>query len=367
MSSPPETSTPTRRTVPVYKRRRRRIYGATAVVLAAVVGVVVWVTTGGSSGPAALPSFTISVSQGTVASPDSIIESEPSLAKLIPAQLHYVPFEAGVTAIAEMKSGSVQAISGVGNPPTTAAIGTGIGVTVVMGWGFDDDQLLVPASVTSPAQLAGKSVGVLVGSSEDYELLGYLKLEGLTGKVKVVSFADENAAGAAALSGAIDSAYVYGSPAAELIAKGYHPLVNAEQIAKLGIPGLDVIAVSTSVVNSDPALVQDYVCAELQGSRDMTGPQAAKYLAASSAAQGVPGNQVVAATKGYPFILPSQQLYWLGSTLHDPASRIVQAYQQTAQFLVAQGRLTSVPSAAQIAAHIDITFVQKALAGDCPS
>jgi taurine transport system substrate-binding protein len=361
------TTTPTRRALPVYKRRRRRIYGATAVVLAAVLGVAVWLTTGGSSGPAALPGFTISVSQGSVASPDSIIESEPSLAKLIPAQVHYVPFEAGVTAIAEMKSGSVQAISGVGNPPVTEAIGTGIGVTVVMGWGFDDDQLLVPASVTSPAQLAGKSVGVLVGSSEDYELLGYLKLEHLTGQVKVVPFADENAAAAAGLSGAVDSAYVYGSPAAELLAKGYHPLVNAEQIAQLGIPGLDVIAVATSVVNRDPALVQDYICAELAGSRDMTGPQAARYLAASSAAQGVPGNQIVAATKGYPFILPGQQLYWLGSTSHDPASRIVQAYQQTAQFLVSQGRLTSIPSAAQIAAHIDVTFVQKALAGDCPS
>ena len=45
----------------------------------------------------------------------------------------------------------------------------------------------------------------------------------------------------------------------------------------------------------------------------------------------------------------------------------MQAYQQTAQFLVSQGRLTTVPTAAQIAAHIDITFVKKALAGDCPS
>jgi hypothetical protein len=89
-----------------------------------------------------------------------------------------------------------------------------------------------------------------------------------------------------------------------------------------------VIAVSTSPVNSNPALVQDYVCAELQGSRDMTGPQAAKYLA---------------------------------------ASRIVQAYQQTAQLLVSQGRLASVPSSAQIASHIDITFIKKDLAGDCPS
>jgi taurine transport system substrate-binding protein len=361
------TTTQAKRIVPVYKRRRRQIYITSAVVLVLAVAAVIWAVTSGSSNPAALPSFTISVSQGSVASPDSIIESQPSLAKLIPAQLHYVPFEAGVTAIAELKSGAVQAISGVGNPPATEAIGQGIGVTVVMGWGFDDDQLLVPSSITEPSQLAGKSVGVLVGSSEDYELLGYLKLEGLTGKVKVVPFADENAAGAAAVSGAIDAAYVYGVPAAELIAKGYHPLVNAEQIAKLGIPGLDVIAVATSVVDSDPALVQDYVCAELQGSRDMTGPQAARFLAASSAAQGVPGNQVVAATEGYPFILPGQQLFWLGSTLHDPTSRIVQAYQQTAQFLVSQGRLTSVPSAAQIASHIDITFVQKALAGDCPS
>ncbi len=272
-----------RRQVPVYKRRRRRIYGGIAVLAAVAIALVGWaVSRGTGSGTsAALPGFTISVSQGSVASPDSIIESQPSLAKAIPAHLHYVPFDAGVTAIAEMKSGSVQAISGVGNPPLTAAIGTGTGVTVVMGWGFDDDQLLVPKSVTSAAQLAGKSVAVLVGSSEDYELLGYLGLEHLTGKVKVVPFGSETAAGAAAQSGAVNAAYVYGVPAANLSAKGYHPLVNAEQIAKLGIPGLDVIAVASNLVRSDPALVQAYVCAELRGSRDMTGPQAARYLTAT--------------------------------------------------------------------------------------
>jgi ABC-type taurine transport system substrate-binding protein len=366
MSTEAQATTPARKPLPLYKRRRRRIYGAAALVLAVIVGVVVWATTGGSgSGP--LPGFTISVSQGSVASPDSIIESQPSLAKLIPAKLKYVPFEAGVTAIAEMKSGAVQAISGVGNPPVTEAIGSGTGVTVVMGWGFDDDQLLVPASVTAPAQLAGKSIGVLVGSSEDYELLGYLALQHLTGKVKVVPFSDENAAGAAALSGAVDAAYVYGSPATALLKKGHHALVNAQQIAKQGIPGLNVIAVATSEIKSNPDLVQAYVCAELQGSRDMTGPQAAKYLAASSAVQGVPGDQIVAATKDYPFIRPQDQLFWLGSSLHDPGSRIVQAYVQTGKFLVGQGRLSSVPTAAQVAQHVDITFIKKALAGGCKS
>src|ERR1022692_427242 len=207
MRTSADTTTTARKGAPVYKRRRRRIYGGVAVAAVVVIALIVWAVTGsGGSGSAALPGFTISVSQGTVASPDSIIESQRSLAKIIPAQLHYVPFDAGVTAIAEMKSGSVQAISGVGNPPATAAIGTNTGVTVVMGWGFDDDQLLVPKAVKSVQQLAGKSVGV-------------------------------------------NSAYVYGGPAAGLITKkGYHSLVNAEQIAKLGIPGLDVIAVASNVV-----------------------------------------------------------------------------------------------------------------------
>jgi len=40
---------------------------------------------------------------------------------------------------------------------------------------------------------------------------------------------------------------------------------------------------------------------------------------------------------------------------------------QTGKFLVAQGRLTTAPTAAQIAAHIDVTFIKKALAGGCPA
>ena len=57
----------------------------------------------------------------------------------------------------------------------------------------------------------------------------------------------------------------------------------------------------------------------------------------------------------------------LGIAATTGSQRIAAAYQQTAKFLVAQGRITSVPSAAQIAAHVDTTFIKKALAGGCPS
>jgi ABC-type nitrate/sulfonate/bicarbonate transport system substrate-binding protein len=85
---------------------------------------------------------------------------------------------------------------------------------------FDSDELLVPASITTASQLAGKSVGVLVGSSEDYELEGWLKLQHLTGSVKVVGLSSESSVAAAYLAHAIDAAYVYGNYATSVQAKG---------------------------------------------------------------------------------------------------------------------------------------------------
>lgn len=364
MNTSTETSTQSRK-VPVYKRKRRRIYGSLAAAAAAVIAVIVWAITQGSTGSGPVPGFTIAYGQGTVANSDSIIASDQGLAKTIPAHLHFVPFDAGVTAIAEMRSGSLQAISGVGNPPVVGAIGTNTGVDVVIAQSFDADALIVPQSIQKPAQLSGQSVGVLVGSSEDYELRGWLALEHLTSAVKVVGFPSEQAAAAAYLGGSVSGAYVQAGPEAQLVAKGGHPLVDAEQIAKLGVPGLNVVAVADSVVKNDPALVQKYVCAEVQATRLFTGPQAGKYLTQSAKVQGVPGSLIVSATQNYPFIPLSQQLFWLGSTAGDTSSPIVKAYVQTGQFLVGQGRLPSAPSAALIAAHVDPTFVKKALAGGC--
>jgi NitT/TauT family transport system substrate-binding protein len=367
MSATPDTTTAARSGVPVYKRRRRRVYAGIGVAAAVVIALAAWAaSTGGGSG-APPPSFTIAYGQGTVANSDSIIDSDPALARTIPAQLRFVPFDAGVTAIAEMRSGSLQAISGVGNPPVVGAIGANTAVDVVIAQSFDADALIVPTSITSAGQLAGKSVGVLVGSSEDYELRGWLGLQHLTSSVKVVGFASEQAAAAAYLGGSVTAAYVQAGPEAQLIAKGGHALTDAEQIARLGIPGLNVVAVSQNTVRNDPALVQRYVCAEIQATRLLTGPHAARYLTQSAKVQGVPGSLIVSATKSYPFIPLSQQLYWLGSTPGDAASPIVKAYGLTARFLVGQGRLSTVPSAAALATHVDSAFVKKALAGGCTS
>jgi taurine transport system substrate-binding protein len=352
-----------------FQKRRRRRWIAIALAVVVVIALVAVVADrgGSSSSSAGKPSFTVAYGQGNVANADSIIHSQPSLAATVPARLHYVPFDAGVTAIAELRSGSLQAISGVGNPPVVGAIGNGTDVVVVIAQSFDADALIVPADIASPAQLAGKSVGVLVGSSEDFELRGWLALQHLTSSVKVVGLSSEQAVAAAYLAGTLQGAYVQAGPEAQLTAKGGHALTDAEKIAKLGIPGLNVVAVSGATIKAHPALVQQYVCAEVQATKDFTGPDADKYLAQSAGVQGVPANLIVSATTDYPFIPLTQQLHWLGSSSHDTGSQIVKAYAQTAQFLVGQGRISSVPSNAELAAHVDSTFVRKALDGACSS
>ena len=61
-------------------------------------------------------------------------------------------------------------------------------------------------------------------------------MEHLTSSVKVVGFSSEQAAAAAYLAGSVTAAYVQAGPEAQLTQKGGHPLVNAEQIARLGFP-----------------------------------------------------------------------------------------------------------------------------------
>ncbi|MGP8206206.1 MAG: hypothetical protein ACLQVK_09145 [Acidimicrobiales bacterium] len=92
------------------------------------------------------------------------------------------------------------------------------------------------------------------------------------------------------------------------------------------------------------------------------------YLRASAGLLGVAPGQAVAATKQYLsyYFLPSQEKADLeganGSTLTSPT---VQAYIKTATFDKAQGRITSVPSAATLASHVGPTFALDAVAGHC--
>lgn len=344
--------------------RSKRYWGA---VLAMGAGLTM--TAGALAAPAsAEPSLTVGYFTGLVAEPETVIGSTPSLAKDIPAHIKWVPITAGVTGLAELSAGALDIVAGVGNPPTVVALSNGTNLDVVWDQSLDSDSLIVHKGVTSPSQLKGKTIGDLEGSSEDYEVHGWVAAEHLTGKVTIVPFQSEQAAAAAWLAGKITAAYVQGAVELSLTQHGGVPLTNAKKIAALGYPGLNVLAVTHKLVVSDPTLVQAYVCAELKATNDLLGPDQDTYFRASAGLLGVAPADAVQATKPYLsyYFRPSQEKAELegpnGSTASSPT---VLAYIKTARFDKSQGRISSVPSAAKLASHVDPTFALNAVAGHC--
>jgi taurine transport system substrate-binding protein len=338
---------------------------AIAVVLAASSGLLA--ACGSSASGSSKPTVTVGYFSGGVGAPETIIGSDPALQKDISAQLKFTPITAGLEALSEMRSGAFGIVSEVGNPPVVSSVAGGTKLRVIWVQSFDGAGLIVHSNVTSPTQLNGFTIGDLEGSSEDFELRGYLKEHGLTSSVKVLGFPSDAAVGSAWISGHIQAAYTTIDVEDELLGKGGHQLVDATQIAHAGYPSLNVLVAADSLIASNPAAVQSYVCAEMKATEILTtSPMATREqrIAAGAKLQGVPVAEAVTATEKWPNIDVSQEKSWLVSA-GGQNNPVTKAYELTARFLKSLGVLATPPSDQLLSGVVDAKFALNALAGKC--
>ncbi len=306
---------------------------------------------------------------GGVSSPGAVIGSDKTLEAQIPARLKFVQINSGVAALAAMRAGSFDVVEGVGNPPVVSSLAARTPLTVVFAESFDGAALYVNGEVLHQvSDLAGQKIGDLVGSSEDYELQGYLEKNGLKGRVQVVPFASDAAAAAAFLAGNLNAVYVDFGAGVPLAAKpGTKIWTDAAKIAEMGFPSMNVLVVSRDLAAKDKALVQKIVCAVAAASDDMVGADRTKYFTASAPLLGVPVDVAIKGSSDWPELTLKQQAEWMGAPGSKIAdSKIVQeAYVKSGKFLKDSGKVMSVPSTAEIAAAVDPSFVHAALDGAC--
>ncbi len=349
------------------KSLRSRFFAG--VALAGLVGAACGfpISSASAQQAASEPTITWGYFQGQVAGPGAIIGALNSLLARIPAHIKFVPINSGVAALAAMRAGSFQVVEGVGNPPVVGALAARTPLVVVFAESYDGAGLYVNTSVIhTTSELAGQSIGDLVGSSEDYELKGYLQAQGLTDKVHVVPFASDAAAAAAYLAGKLNAVYVDFGAGVPLAAKPQTKIwTDAAKIAELGYPSLNVLVVSRTFATRNRALTQKIICAVSAASDDMVGPQKAHYFAVAAPLLGEPPDVAVKGSAIWPELTLKQQLEWFGKPgTNASQSKIVQeAYLKSARFLESSGTVMSVPSTAQIAAAIDRSFVDAALNG----
>jgi ABC-type nitrate/sulfonate/bicarbonate transport system substrate-binding protein len=329
----------------------------TGVLSLAVAGCV---SHAGASGA----SLKVAYFQGAVAGPDAVVAANSDLAGGIKSKIELRPIDSGVAGMAQLRAGAFPVVSAVGNPPFVGAIATGTDVQAVFVESLDQAGLVVSDKIKSNNDLT--KVGVLVGSTLDFEFRGWAKTQGLEGKVRPASFASEAAEAAAWKAGKLDAVYISQAFLPELKRHGGRVLVTAEQIAKLGYAAVGILAVATSFVKEHPDLTQQLVCQISKAQTLVKGPQADKYITPAAKYLGVPATDAIEGTKGYPFVPPAEELAWLKGPDGTPKTgRLAQNFKLTGEFLVGQGRAKAVPTPAEIARHIDPSFWEKAQSGGC--
>ena len=332
----------------------------TTLAAAAALSTVVTACGSGSSGGGG-DSIGIGYFQSATIGPEVLVAGNPQLSKKIDGTIKLTPIDSGVTGLASLRGGAFPFVSGVGNPPVVGAISQDTKLKVIYAEYYDAAQLIVPPAVKTNADLKGKTIGALQGSSEDFEIRGWLKTQGLDSSVKVVGFPSEAAIAAAYKAKKIDAGYVEIAQALDLKkTEGGRQVVTAEQIAKLGYPSLNVLAVTDDFAKKNKAVVQQMVCQVMRSTTIYGSDKADAYIKRAAAIVGAPGDQAVPATKVLPFVPADEQAEQL-----KPGGAVSKAYKLTGQFLVDQGRTKTAPTDQQIADHIDSSYVEQAVQDGC--
>jgi NitT/TauT family transport system substrate-binding protein len=345
-------------------RHRQRPLVRLLTAAAAAAALLATAACGSGGGAGGGTTAKVGYFEGAVAGPEAVIAGNKSLAGKVDAHLKLVPVDSGVAGLAQLRGGAFPIISGVGNPPFVGAVGSGTSVETVYVESQDQAGLVVDSSIKGTQGLVGQQVGVLVGSTLDFELRGWLKTQHLTGKVKVTSFASEAAAAAAWKSHRLHAVYISEAQLLNLTGAGGKVLVTSTEIAKLGYSAVNLLAVTPQFAKAHHQVVQQLVCQVVKAQADALGPDAAKYITPAAGYLGVPAKEAIEGTKGYPYIPASQELSWFKGPDGTLASgKLVKDFQLTGTFLVGQGRLDKQPTTAQLTSHIDPSYAEKALSG----
>ena len=255
-------------------------------------------------------------------------------------EIEWRKFDAGTDVIAAMAAGDVM-LAELGSSPTAIATSQGVEIQLFMlaaVLGTAESLIAREGSgIETLADLKGKKVGVPLGSTAHYSLMGALHHEGLSETdVNIVGMKPDDIA-AAWGQGTIDAAWVWQPVQSEILKTGTL-IIGADQTAEWGYPTYDGWVVNKAYAEAN----SDKIVAFLKALDKVNGMYLADPAAwtadspevkALAAATGADPAQVPEIISGFTYLPMATQVEdaWLGS-----AAEKIKA---TAEFLKGAGRI----------------------------
>nr|WP_153670305.1 glycine betaine ABC transporter substrate-binding protein [Phyllobacterium sp. SYP-B3895] len=268
------------------------------------------------------------------------------LAKGTGWDIEFRRFNSGADIFAAIASGDVQ-IGDVGSSPYAASVSKDLdvkGIYITAGAG-DSEALVVRPEIKSAAVLKGKKFSAAPVSTDHYQLLAYLKQEGLTENDAQVIAMPQPQIVAAWKRGDIDGAFVW-DPALSELKKDGKVLITSGEVSKRGAPVFSSLVVTGDFSKKNPDFLAKYVglidkyYVDFANHPDAWGPASDNIKLIAKLQGGTPEEN--AGWLNTTVVVPLDQQVtdaWLGGG--DKGS-VAKTLKDTAAFLKEQKKITAV-------------------------
>jgi len=284
----------------------------------ALIGAFAAVVIAGTSATAALAEKIVIGTFGTPTPLEAAVASG-AFEKATGWEIEWRKFGSGADVIAAMASGDLK-IAELGSSPLAIGASQGVdfqlfGISDIIG---DSESLIARngSGINSAADLKGKKVGVPLGSTSHYSLMGAIKNAGLApGDVEVIGMNPDQIS-AAWDQGQIDATFIW-EPAKGKALKTGKIIVAANQVQ--GAPTFDGWVVNTAFGKAHPDFMVKFLKA-LDAANAAYNSSPAAWTPDSEPVKGItartgsPSTDVPEALKGYAFpsIKEMASAEWLG-------------------------------------------------------
>jgi taurine transport system substrate-binding protein len=305
----------------------------------------------------------LTVRYGPIPEPQLVAHHKKWFDEELGIPVKWVTMNGGANALAAMQSGSLDIACGVGAPPIAAALAQGVPIRIF--WIQDNapESLVVnPAKVRSVAELRGKRIAAVSGSTMYFALVVALKAENLTTRDVDIVDLPNNETVAAYHRGNIDGAILSHPQVDSLIESGAKEIMSpVDRAQKYGYPLFDACIVLDTFAAAHPDVLEKWVRVEDKANRYVRAnlDDALQTIASAlniDKSKARAGLEVAVQPSAREQLDPK----WMGKP-GSTGSGIARAIQITAQFQKDLGRIPTMPN--NIDAAVDSSAISKVAEG----
>lgn len=326
----------------------KALFRAKAVVVLALIPTTLAAcgsSTSSASSTTSVQAATVNIGyQNLGADPQAVVEAQDLFQKYLHAPVKLREFASGPDALPALASGSLQFMTGLGNPPVATAILHGLPVKVV--WTQErytsDEGLVVAASspIQSLSDLKGVSVATVVGSTSTLAFSAGLTAAGIEpSSVSLVNMTPP-AMQAAWATGKLQAVYTW-DPFFDYMVEHGGRVIMTDGMVSSQAPIFNLSVVNSQWASTHASLVRGFVRAEQAGVQAYKSSPATA-LASMAKATGISTALAQREMQGYQIYDLAQQVsasgMGEGSTV--AGSLVVKGLVLAARQLVAAGNAT---------------------------